>query len=257
VTTTVVVDDVPVLCIEPETRRAGAQLALWLPWLSGAKEACLPFLERLAAAGFVAVSLDPWRQGARASESAEELSARVFANFRREMWPALGHTTLDAFRVVDWALDHFGIDSPVVAGGVSMGGDVAVALAAIDRRVSRVAAVVATPDWTRPGMHAIDDPSRVLPQGDPNPSAQWFYDRLDPISHLDGFAHRPAITFECGGDDAHVPADGALRFQRAFAAAFPDAVEPVRVNLHPGLGHLDGARSPEIMDDCLAWLTRG
>lgn len=61
-----------------------------------------------------------------------------------------------------------------------MGGDVAVALAGIDHRVIRVAAIVATPDWTRPGMRDIRDPSRVLPQGDADHYAQWFFAASTP-----------------------------------------------------------------------------
>jgi uncharacterized protein len=50
---------------------------------------------------------------------------------------------------------------------VSTGGDIAVAPAGIDQRISRVAAIVATPHWTRPGMRDIRDPLRALPQGTP------------------------------------------------------------------------------------------
>jgi hypothetical protein len=250
------VDDIPVVAVEPATRRAGPGLALWLPWLSGDKEACVPFLQRLAGAGFVAVSLDPWQHGARAIGPTEEIAPRVFAHFRREMWPILGHTNLYALRVFDWAITTFGTGPEVVAGGVSMGGDIAVALAGVDTRVTRVAALVATPDWTRPGMHDLADPSRVLPQGEPDALGQWFYARLDPRSHLDAYARGPAITFECGADDTHVPPDGAQHFHEALRFAFPAAAEHVRVNLHPGLGHLDGARSATATDNALDWLTR-
>jgi dienelactone hydrolase len=248
------VDDVPVVWVEPEARRSGTQLALWIPWLSGDKEACVPYLRRLAVAGFVAVSLDPWQHGERASGT--EVATRVFAEFRREMWPILGHTILDALRVVDWATRTFDTGSDLVAGGVSMGGDIAVALAGIDGRVTRVAAIVATPDWTRPGMHDLADPSRVLPQGEPDALAQWFYDRLDPLTHLDAYARAPAITFECAADDTHVPAEGAQRFQAALRDAFPTAGAAVRVNLHAGLGHLEGARDAALADDALDWLAR-
>ena len=83
-----------------------------------------------------------------------------------------------------------------------MGGDVAVALAGIDHRIGRVAAIAATPDWTRPGMRDISDPSQVLPQGRPNAYHQWFYQPSDPLSHLSHYAHAPAIAFECGADDS-------------------------------------------------------
>lgn len=135
-----------------------------------------------------------------------------------------------------------------------MGGDIAVALAGIDQRISRVAAIAATPDWTRPGMRDIADPSRVLPQGEPDAYAQWFYNHLAPMSHLSRYAHAPAIAFECGAADSHVPADGALRFRDALAKAHSQAATCVRVTLHPGTGHMEAAQKPELFQNCLTWL---
>ena len=232
------VDHIPVVSVG----REGAPLALWVPPLGMTKDDMRPVLESLAGAGFRALSLDPWQHGERGSESADEIRARMSTGFRRHMWPIIGQTTLDCLRVVD----HFG-GGPVVASGTSRGGDVAVALARIDRRVIRVAAIVATPDWTRPGMRDISDPSRVLRQGDADAYAQWFFDRLDPLTHVDNYAHGPAILFECGAADVHVPPDGAQR----FAAAFGD---DVRVNVHASLGHIDAASSMELIESCVAWL---
>ncbi|MGR6913428.1 hypothetical protein ACU635_04165 [[Actinomadura] parvosata] len=113
---------------------------------------------------------------------------------------------------------------------------------------------MATPDWTRPGMRDLRDPDRLLPQGQAGAYAQWFYDRLDPLTHLDAYAHGPAIAFECAADDTHVPPDGALRFRDALRHAHPEAGERVRVTLHPGLGHIDGAKDPELIGRCVAWL---
>ena len=66
--------------------------------------------------------------------------ARGARAFRRRMWPLAGRTVLESLRVLDWADQQFGVTCPRVAGGVSMGGDIAVALAGIDERVTRVAA---------------------------------------------------------------------------------------------------------------------
>jgi uncharacterized protein len=236
------IDHIPAVWVEPDATPAAT--ALWLPPLSTNKEWVLPFLRELAGAGFLAVSFDPWQHGERGVESSEELRARVFSGgFRRHMWPILGQTTLDALRV----LDHFD-SGDVVAGGVSMGGDVAVALAGIDPSVSRVATIVSTPDWTRPGMRELADPSKDLPQGDADDYAQWFYNQLDPMSHVERYARGQPILFECGGDDQHVPADGALRFAEA-------AGDSVQVNVRPGLGHMD-AMTPEVLQSCLDWLSR-
>jgi len=48
----------------------------------------------------VALSFDPWQHGERGRETRDELAGRVFGAFRRHMWPILGHTTLDALRVL-------------------------------------------------------------------------------------------------------------------------------------------------------------
>ena len=59
------------------------------------------------------------------------------------------------------------------------------------------------------------------------------------------------MTFECCEHDDHVPADGALRFQRALADVYGELQARVRVNLHPGVGH---ATVPAMMVNCVAWL---
>jgi pimeloyl-ACP methyl ester carboxylesterase len=232
------VDHVPVVSIG----RDGAPLALWLPPLGMTKEDMRPVLELLAGAGFRAVSLDPWQHGERGSESADEIRVRVFSDFRRHMWPIIGQTALDCLRVID----HFGGTS-VVAGGASMGGDAAVTLAGIDRRVSRVAAVASTPDWTRPGMRDIRDPSQLQAQGQADSYAQWFFERLDPITHVDNYAHGPAILFESGAEDMHVLPDGAQRFAAAVG-------RNVSVNVRAGFGHIEAASSLELIENCVALL---
>lgn len=249
------VDHIPVIWRMPGHRHDGAPLALWLPALGMTKEWVAPFLDDLAAAGFAAISFDLWEHGQRGAESADELRNRVFGSYRRYKWPILGHTALDALRVIDWAAGALDARTAVVAGGISLGGEAAVTVAGIDPRVTHVAAIVASPDWTSPGMHGFDDPGRLLPQGEPDSYARWFYDHLDPMTHLDRYARGPAIAFECGQADAHVPADGALRFKDALTAAHPGAGGRVRVTVHPGIGHLDGVRSPQLHSRCLEWFT--
>jgi uncharacterized protein len=251
---TALVDEIPVIWEEPARRRQPPNLALWLPPFSTNKEWAVPFLDELTGEGFVAVSIDPWAHGERGKESPEQLRARVFGDFRHHMWPILGLTTLDCLRVLDWARENLDISDEVVAGGVSMGGDIAVALAGIDPQVVRVATIGSTPDWTRPGMRDLGDPGRVLPQGTADTYAQWFYDRLDPFTHLERYESGSAISFECGADDTHISPDWALRFRGALAELDPHAHERVRVDVHPGLSHLESAQSPELRKRCVAWL---
>ena len=47
--------------------------------------------------------------------------------------------------------------------------DISIALAGIDKRVGRVVAMIATPDWTRPGMTMLNDPDSLIEQGEPTP----------------------------------------------------------------------------------------
>ncbi len=251
------VDHIPVIWFEPQVHRSKRQLVIFLHHLGGSKETTVPYLQDLAAQGFVALSFDAWQHGERGTESSQEIFERVFGNFRRHMWPILGHTTLDTLRVIDWAVSSLNVEPHVYLGGLSMGGDIAVAAAGIDHRVMRVAAVVATPDWLRPGMEDVFHPGTVLPVGQPDSYARYFYDRLNPLTNLVSYTHAPDIHFMCGEKDTHVPPDGAFRFQSSLREVYPAAADNVTVTLIPDLRHLDIRDSNRWWPDCMAWLTRG
>ena len=246
------VDHIPVLGFEPARRRTGRHFAIFLNGLSGTKEGMIPKLQDLAADGFVALSFDAWQHGERGSETWQEMIGRVFGNFRRHMWPILGQTTLDTLRVIDWAVSQLGVSPEVYMGGVSMGGDIAVAAAGIEPRIKRVAAIMSTPDWLRPGMRAIDNPDSILPPGTADAYAQYFYDQLNPLTHLERYTRGTAITFECGGEDTHVPPDGAQRFAAMLRRQYADHADAIRVNLIPDAGHTDGG-NPVFWEHARAW----
>ena len=250
------VDHIPVLWLEPARPHLIHRLVIFLPYLGGAKEDMLPYLEALTAAGFVALSFDPWQQGARGQKAANQITARVFGNFRREMWPILGQSTLDTPRIVDWAVATLHVAPEVAIGGISMGGDIAVAAAGLDHRIARVAAVVATPDWLRPGMCELDNPDRVLPTGQPDAYAQFFYDSFNPLTHLERYAGAPEIRFICGDRDTHVPPDGALRFQAALREQYHAAAEHVEIKMIAGMEHKGPGQLEQWWPECLAWLAR-
>jgi uncharacterized protein len=247
------VDGIPLRWVVPE--RVEGPLALWMSHLGGSKEQCLPMLRELAAAGLPAVSFDAVQHGERAVVELDELVTKVMTDFRRTMWPILGQTALDALRVLDIAIDELRLGDEVVAGGVSMGGDIAVALAGIDARVGRVASVVSTPDWTRPGMMRLDDPSQEIDQGHEDSYSRWLREQLDPMLHVERYVGGPAIAFECADLDTHVPPEAAQRFKERLTELDPAAGARVRVTRHPGLDHVGGARSPKLMAACTAFLT--
>ena len=230
-------------------------VALWLTHLGGSAEQTAPMLTRLAERGLLAVSFDPPGHGRRgAGGDPWELASEVLAAFRRRMWPLAGRTVLESLRVLDWVDEHFGVSGSRVAGGVSMGGDVAVALAGVDPRIDRVAALVATPDWTRPGMQTLGEDRVLLDQGEPDRYAQWFFDALNPITHLEAYERDVAVEFLCGAGDVHVPAEAALRFRAALRDRHPRSVDRVRVELYEDLDHLDAARDERLSSAALDWL---
>jgi uncharacterized protein len=231
------IEHIPAIWVQRESEQP-ARLAIWLPGLTGSKDQMVPFLQDLAGAGFLALSYDPWQHGERGNESGPQLATRVFSNFRHWMWPTMGQSALDSLRIMDWAFSHFSLKPEVFMGGVSMGGDIAVAVAGLDARVRCVSAIIATPDWLRPGMQTLAQPGTLVPPGEPDSYARYFYHQLNPLTHLAAYAHsRPAITFECGADDTHVPPDGAQRFQQALLSQLPDYEERLQVTLHAETGH--------------------
>jgi uncharacterized protein len=229
-----VVEGIPVILVEPDERR-GAPV-LWMSYLGGYGARNLPMLERFAAAGHPAASFDAPGHGARGSGDRWEFAGSVLAAFRQRMWPLLGLTTLEALRVLDWLGAEAGAREGFLAGGFSMGGDVAIALAGVDPRARRIAAIGSTPDWSRPGMRELRDPSRPVDQGEADAYARWFADQLDPMRNLDRYRRDIAIDFELGAEDHHIPEANARAFADALTALDPPAAE-VQIHVHPGLDH--------------------
>lgn len=232
------IEQIPVIWYEPVPAPAQRRLAIFLNGLSGTKEDLAPYLQDLAAAGLVALSFDAWEHGERSNLTGEELIARAFGDFRRHMWVTIGQTALDTLRVLDWAVANLDVSPEVCMGGLSMGGDIAVAAAGLDQRIQKVGAVVATPDWTRPGMVDLRSAEKnPLPPGEPDAYARWFYERINPITHLEHYAHAPQIRFVCGAKDDHVPPEAAFRFKDALLDVHPRAGGNIIIELIPGQDH--------------------
>ena len=230
-------DGVPIVCSEPQGVARG--LFLHLPAFGQKKEDTRPVLDHLAEKGFTAIGMDAWQQGERGRESRDQLTTRVFGNFRRNMWPILGQTTLDVSRVIDWGLAEFNLTAPVFVSGLSLGGDIAVAAAGLDSRISFVVAVGSTPDWKRPGMHDVVDAAKLLASGEADLYAQFFYDQLNPLTHLDRYARGPWLNFISCEFDNHIPLDGVTRFKAALSDAYPLAGERISLKMLRGRRHMD------------------
>ena len=111
------VDDVPIAFYQPHKDVANGSLAIWVPYLGGNRETGIKELQMLTAAGYFALSLDPYLHGDRQQAKSNSVVISVFRNFRAVMWPILGITTLDIFRIIDWALNNFNLNDAVVING--------------------------------------------------------------------------------------------------------------------------------------------
>jgi fermentation-respiration switch protein FrsA (DUF1100 family) len=142
------VEGIPVQWVAADVRHG---VAPWLTHLGCTEEQTAPMLTRLAERGLLAVSFDPHGHGRRgAGGEPRQLAGQVLAAFRRRMWLLAGRTVPESLRALDWVDEHVGVSGPRVAGRVSMGGDVAVALAGVDPRIDRVAAL----EWLAPAVAA-------------------------------------------------------------------------------------------------------
>lgn len=218
---------------------------IWLTGFSGGKEAVEPQLRTLAERGFVALSYDPYQHGERRCETQPELVARVRGNIRRYFWPILGQTAEEASTVIDWAITNLRVRPQVGFGGISMGGDIAIAAAGVEPRIVAAAGCIATPDWMRPGSFE--------PPGEPDHVAQDWYDRRNPLTHLAAYRDCPALTFQCGAEDRQVPPDGAQRFAAALSSTYAHSPERLNVTLHPTTPH---AFIPAMLENSIRWFER-
>ena len=223
------VDSIPLIYLQPDNDDRG-KLVIWLTGFSGSKESCRAQLEALTALGYTALSFDPWQHGERMRADVDELRARVRGNIRRYFWPILAETAREVPRIIDWALAQFSVDEQVGIGGISMGGDISVVAAGIDRRIALAVPWVATPDWLRPGTNE--------PVGEADADTQACYDEFNPLTHLDRYAHCPRIVFQNGAEDEQVPPDGSIRFRDALRQShYRDCPERIDAILHPGIPH--------------------
>lgn len=208
-------------------------IAIHVPAFCQTKEQAESVLTFLCGAGFASIVIDAFQHGERGSEDRKQMSERVFSSFRRSMWTIIGMTALDLPSVAEWARKMFGSRLPVHLTGLSMGGDTGVTAAPLIEGVASINAVIATPDWTRPGMRDISS-GELIDQCVPDLRSQLLYEALDPMTHHDRYRDLP-IRFIVGEVDSHIPAEAASR----FAAFVNEAGGNISIITKPGLSHLD------------------
>ena len=237
------VDHIPVIWEEPIGERNG-HLIVWLPGLTGREDNLRQYLRLFADNGFVAVSYDPYEHGERMKESREQLISKLNINKRRYFWPMMALTADEYPRVIDWAFERFGLSGKVLAGGISMGGDIALVAAALDKRIAAVAACISTPDWLRPGSNEAES--------HPDTYAWNCYYRCNPLTNTSKYAHAPAIRFLNGANDNHVPPDGAHRWKADMLEYYMSCPERFEITEY-NVAH---QFTEEMLNGALEWFIR-
>jgi uncharacterized protein len=242
------VSGIPVLW-EERPEEGQRHLVIWLPGLTDSKESMHTFLGHLALAGYVALSFDPVDHGERSrfheALDPDDGSFSVNGKSYRHFWSILAQTVEEVPVVIDWAIAELGVTSTVGVGGKSMGGDIAIAAAGHDQRISVVAACIATPDWLKPGS--------IYKLSAPNDKIQKQYERYNPLTNLNNYQHKPAISFQCAAEDTMVPPDGATRFVEKLRSLYEDVPERLEVVLENGVGH---ELTETMWRNSLAWFRR-
>jgi dienelactone hydrolase len=249
---TTTIANIPVLWEEP-VQADDRKLAIWLPGFTSSKEGVLDYLRELAAAGYVALSFDPVDHGARSRIADQESVDPTNGSFRdpatgklyRHFWSILAETAAEVPSAIDWAIAELGVTPPVGMGGISMGGNIAVVAAGLERRISVVAAGIAEADWLRPGS--------TIPLSAPNAYVQDCFDRCNPLTNLAKYQHCPAMSFQCGAEDTMIPPGGAQRFVQALNATYAACPEKLEIAIEDGVAHVF---TPTMWQNCLRWFAR-
>lgn len=249
------VSGIPVIYIEPDAVKE-KRIALFLGGLGSTKETLVSYLKDIAKRGFIALAFDNYGHGERGVETRNEIFARVFGNMRKHGWRILGETARDAGKVIDWAIAYFKASQDVRMGGISMGGDISIALAGLDKRITKVLTIVSTPDWLRPGMHEIVRPDELMDPGKPDDISQTLYDEFNPMTHLERYVNDPKIRAILGERDNHIPPENFERFKRELSLISEEAGNNIDLIYITGenSNHIDTIkRKDEWWESSLAW----
>ncbi len=222
-----IIDGIPVVYLEPTTEVKERKLAIFLGGLGMNKELLGKQLSDIAGKGYVALSFDLYKHGDRENGNSQEIAPLVFSNFRRYGWVVLGQTVIDAERVIDWAIENLNVIPEIYMGGFSMGGDIAIAAAGLDKRIVRVAPVITTPDWMRPGMKKDD--GELMDTGKADSYSKFYFDNIDPFTNIKRYIDSPPMRLVLGREDDHIPPENAERFRNELSKIAPEAASRIEI----------------------------
>jgi dienelactone hydrolase len=227
------VDDISICYVLPKEINS---IALWIPYLGGNRGTGASEILKLSDQGSLAISFDPWMHGEKYKNNKPSIRTRALKEFRTVMWTVLGNSTLDAMRVIDWAVKRYGVQKRIVAGGLSMGGDIALSLAGIDQRIMKVAGIASSPDWNREGMADVIDGSKIIRQGSQTSYSTWLYEKMNPMSNLNSYRREISIQLEYSKKDAHIHEKWGREFKKEVESKKSKA--EIRIISDEEVGHI-------------------
>jgi dienelactone hydrolase len=222
---------------EPEdAARQGT--VLFYHGFGGTKEKPGAYLDAIAAAGLLAVSVDAIGHGERrypdfASKFSDERWDSEFEATESEFLQVIDKTAAEVPSLIDELLSRrLAAEGRIAIAGRSLGGNVAYASVLADDRITAAISVVGCPRWTLPRMHS------------PHLHPGRFY----PV----------ALMSQAAEHDEHSPAEQISEFHASLVpsyAADPDRLDYVE---YAGAGHF---LTPELNADscerlvtwCLRW----
>lgn len=249
-------DNIPIAFCRPDKYKSNNSIAVWLPYLGGSKESVKRELQMLSSYGYFAISIDLYLNGERVKNLKEDIRTLVFENFRAYMWEMLGITAMDIYRTIDWAIKTFKLNDYVVIGGLSMGGDIALAVAGMDVRIKKVSAIGASPNWDRHGMTDVMDSKKIIEQGQPTNFGKWLYNKLNPVSNLELFCRPMQIHLEFGELDTHIHSEWTVDFKNKLIEKYPEEKCNIELIINNGLDHLSLLQSESVIEKAIFFLQK-
>lgn len=250
--TNTTIDNIPIGFCNPESPRG---IVLWIPYLGGNRETCNAEMKYIAAHNYVGITLDPWMHGERAGNTKPSIRTKAMKEFRKIMWQVLGFTTIDAYKTLDWATNEFNIQKNISVGGLSMGGDIAISLAAIDSRISKVAGVASSPDWNRNGMTDVMDSSKILDQGIPSEFSSWLCTHFNPMSNIDKYTREVSIQLEYGKKDTHISYKWAEDFKNSLEK-YKESKSIIEIIKNEDVNHISIIQKKAVINRALDFLVK-
>jgi len=217
---------------------AGRGTILFCHGFGGTKEQPSAYLDAIAAAGLLAVSIDAVGHGARrypdfATRFSDQRWDSQFEVTESEFVELLDQTAAEVPSLIDELLSRsMAAEGRIAIAGRSLGGNVAYASVLADPRITAAVSVVGCPRWTLPSEH----------------SPHLHPDRFYPV----------ALMSQAAEHDEHSPANQISEFHASLAPYYAADPERAAYLEYAGVGHfltpeLNANSREQLVEWCVRW----